>query len=460
MKGVGTWVSDDNLGLFTDLYELTMAQAYWREGMNDSAVFTLFCRRLPAHWNYLIACGLDDALHCLEAFHFNNDALAYLDSTFRFSRDFLDVLRTLRFSGDVFAVPEGTPVFANEPILEVVAPLIEAQLLETILMNQIHAQTAFASKASRVVAAAAGRQVVDFGLRRIHGADAGLKSARAFHIAGVASTSNVLAGQVYGVPIAGTMAHSYIQAHDSEAGALRSFLELYPDSILLVDTYDTLRGVETVIELARSLGDEFRATGIRLDSGDLASLAIESRRLLDAAGLQRVSIFASGGLDEYQIADLISSGAPIDGFGVGGAMGNVPDAPALDFAYKLSEYAGLPRIKTSPNKLTLPGQKQIVRHEQNRRATGDIITRWSEKQAEPPNDRTLMRRVMHAGQRTREAHDSLDAARARAHDELERLPSGLSALDKASAPYDVRVSPELERLQSEAIATASRNTVD
>jgi len=290
----------DDLALLTDLYQLTMLRGYREEGMDGQAVFSLFVRRLPESRNFLLACGLDDALRYLEELRFSESALDYLSGREEFDAAFIDWLRDFRFTGDVRAVREGTPLFANEPILEISAPLPEAQLVETFLMNQIHLQTTLASKAARVVLAAGGRAVVDFGLRRIHGADAGLKAARAFHIAGVAATSNVLAGKVYGVPIGGTMAHSYIQEHDSEMDAFRAFTRLYPDTVLLVDTYDTLEGVRRVVELAREVGEEFRVRAVRLDSGDLAKLAIAARKILDDGGLEEVEIFASGGLDEHR----------------------------------------------------------------------------------------------------------------------------------------------------------------
>src|SRR5262245_46666427 len=308
-----TWVDDSNAPLLTDLYQLKMLQGYFEEGLEALATFDLFVRDLPPTRNFLVACGLDDVLGFLEALSFDAEALALLARLGQFSARFLDRLSQLRFTGDVFAVPEGTVLFAGEPILEVVAPLPQAQLVETFLMNQIHLQTVLASKAARIVEVAGGRTVVDFGLRRAHGTDAGLKAARSLFIAGVSATSNVLAGACYGIPVAGTMAHSYVQAHEDEASAFRCFLELYPDAVLLVDTYDTLRAVRSVADLARELGDRFRVSAIRLDSGDLAALATAARTALDEAGLRRVEIFASGGLDEYSIAALISQRAPIDG---------------------------------------------------------------------------------------------------------------------------------------------------
>ncbi|HEX2163903.1 MAG TPA: nicotinate phosphoribosyltransferase, partial [Thermoanaerobaculia bacterium] len=344
-----------------------MAQAYWRGGMDGEAVFSLFFRRLPPRRNYVLACGLGDALRYLERLTFapHRERLAALGL---FAPGFLDWLAEVRFAGDVWAVPEGTPVFADEPLVELAAPIAVGQLAETFLLNQLHFQSVVASKAARVVTAADGRPVVDFGLRRMHGTDAGMKAARAFHVAGVAGTSNVLAGAVYGMPVSGTMAHSWVQAHDDELAAFRAFAALYPETVLLVDTYDTLAGVEKVAVLARELGDGFRVRAVRLDSGDLAELAKRSREILDAAGLERVEIFASGGLDEDSVAALVAAGAPIDGFGVGTRMGVSQDAPTLDAVYKLTSYAGRGRMKVSPGKETLPGRKQVFRVEEGGRA--------------------------------------------------------------------------------------------
>jgi nicotinate phosphoribosyltransferase len=427
--------------LLTDLYELTMLQAYLEEQMHERAVFSLFVRRLPDRRNYLLACGLDDVLAFLEALRFDQAALAYLESLGRFSGAFLRHLEQLRFTGDVYAVAEGTPVFADEPIVEIEAPIAEAQIVETFVMNQIHLQTVLASKAARVVEAAGGRQVVDFGLRRMHGIDAGLKSARAFHIAGVDATSNVAAGQAYGLRIAGTMAHSYIQAHDNEYDAFRAFARVFPDTILLVDTYDTLTGVRQVIDLARELGADFRVSGLRLDSGDLSALAHETRRMLDDAGLQRVTIFASGGLNEDEVARLVAAGAPIDGFGVGTDMGVSRDAPCLDIAYKLVEYAGRVRTKLSTGKAIIPGRKQIFRVERDGIADHDVLGRRDDD----AGGRPLVHHVMAAGQRLAAGRTTLDEGRARARDELGRLPPRIRSLEPAAPPYAVEVSPALAR---------------
>jgi nicotinate phosphoribosyltransferase len=271
MAATKPWLDYGDLGLFADLYELTMLQAYVERGMEGTATFSLFVRRLPERRNYLLACGLDDVLTFLETLRFDDAALAYLASLQRFSDPFLRYLERFRFTGDVYAVAEGTPVFPPEPIIEVSAPIAEGQVVESFVMNQIHLQTVLASKAARVVEAAAGRQVVDFGLRRMHGIDAGLKAARAFHIAGVDATSNVAAGQAYGLRLAGTLAHSYIQAHDDEYEAFRAFARVFPDTVLLVDTYDTLAGVSKVVQLAKELGSAFRVTAVRLDQATCAS---------------------------------------------------------------------------------------------------------------------------------------------------------------------------------------------
>ena len=425
--------------LLTDLYEVAMAQAYLAEGMTGEAVFSLFVRRLPKRRNYLLACGLEDVLSFLESFRFDAAALEYVESLGRFSSGFVRHLKDLRFTGDVFAVPEGTPVFANEPILEVVAPIIEAQIVETFVMNQVHLQTVLASKASRIVEAAQGRQVVDFGLRRTHGIDAGVKGARAFYIAGVDATSNLAAGQAYGLRVSGTMAHSYIQAHDDEYEAFRAFTRQYPDTVLLVDTYDTLAGVQHVIDLAKALGEDFHVSAIRLDSGDLLDLSRRARQMLDRAELRAVGIFASSGLDEDAVVNLVSAGAPIDGFGIGTGMGVSPDAPSVDLAYKLVEYAGRGRIKLSAGKRLLPGRKQVLRIERNGIGERDVIARSDEQ----VQGRPLLRCVMSGGKRLGEGRATLDEARRRRASELNSLPGRVRGLASADPPYLVEISARL-----------------
>ncbi|HUP52468.1 MAG TPA: nicotinate phosphoribosyltransferase [Longimicrobiales bacterium] len=436
--------------LLTDLYQLTMLQVYHARRMTDEAVFDLFVRRLPESRNLLLACGLEHALDYLEGLRFERSDLDYLERVGLFEDDFLSWLADFRFTGDVYAVPEGTPVFANEPLLEIVAPLPEAQLVESCVMSQVHFATVAASKALRVVTAARGRRVVDFGMRRMHGRDAALKAARAYHIAGVDATSNVLAGKLYDLPVAGTMAHSFIQAHDSEPAAFRDFAATYPETVLLVDTYDTLEGVRNVVRLAEVLGPEFRVRGIRLDSGDLAELAKGSRRILDEAGLEQVEIFASGSLDEHEVERLLREGAPITGFGVGTRMGVSSDAPSLDMAYKLTAYAGRGRLKLAPGKRILPGKKQVFRSERDGRAVGDVVALADERLPGRP----LLSKVMEGGRRLRGGSPPLDASRAHAARELERLPPELLGLRAAEPPYPVAISRRLEAYAEQVAAEA------
>ena len=333
-----------------------------------------------------------------------------------------------------------------------VAPLPEAQLVETLVLNQIHFQTLAASKAARVVEAAGGRKVVDFGLRRMHGADAGLKAARAFYVGGIQATSNVLAGCRYGIPVAGTMAHSYVQAHGCELDAFRAFVEFYPDATLLVDTYDTLEGVRNVVRLSRELGSAFKVRAVRLDSGDLAELSREARRILDEARLQGVGIFVSGGLDEGGMARLLAADAPIDGFGVGSALGVSQDAPVLDMAYKLVAYAGRGRIKLSAGKSLLPGRKQVFRVEGEGRAERDVLACHDE----PGSGRPLLRHVMHRGRRLPEGQVGLAGARDLARRELDRLPPQVRALAPMAGPYPVEVSGALRAARQRVIEELGR----
>ncbi len=443
MDPMDHWVSPQNAALLTDEYELTMLQAYWSEGLTEEATFSLHSRKLPPGRNFMLACGLDEVLAFLETFRFSHDSLAFLSTLGAFRDEFLDWLGALRFRGEVRAVEEGTPVFPEEPLVEVTASLPEAQVVETFLMNQIHLQTMAASKAARVVAAADGRPVVDFGLRRIHGTDAGLKAARAFYIAGLASTSNVLAGRIYGIPVSGTMAHSYIQAHDDELAAFREFAELYPDTVLLVDTYDTLKGVKKVVELASELGEDFKVRGIRLDSGDLADLSRQARQILDAAGLEQVGIFASGGLDEYKIADLLEAGACVTGFGVGTRMSVSSDAPYLDMAYKLTAYAGRGRLKLSTGKTVFPGRKQVFRIEEGEGIQRDVVALEEEEHPGSP----LLATVMREGRRLPGTRPSLNEIRESSARKVAALPPSIRGMAPADPPFQVEVSPRLRNYQ-------------
>ena len=445
---------DDGIALFTDLYQLTMLQAYFEEGMTERAVFSLFVRRLPRNRNFLVACGLDTVLDYLESLRFTEQDLAYLDTLGMFSDRFLAWLADFRFTGDVHAVREGTPVFANEPMLEVEASLPKAQLIETFLINQIQLQTMLASKAHRVVTAARGRTVIDFGARRMHGTDAALNAARAFRIAGVNATSNVLAGKRFGIPVAGTLAHSYIQAHGDESAAFRAFADLYPDTVLLIDTYDTLKGVEKVIELANDWGDDFKIRAVRLDSGDLLDLSRRVKDALDRAGLDHVQIIASSSLDEYEIDTLISSGAPIDGFGVGTAMGVSADAPYLDIVYKLTSYAGEGRVKLAADKPVFPGRKQVFRRSDGDLDTGDTIARNDEDLPGHP----LLQQAMRDGKRLVSPTHDLDETRRYAAEQIARLPQSVRDLPEADPPYPVEISPNLKAYYQEVVRqTAARS---
>ena len=447
---------DDGLALFTDLYQLTMLQAYFEEGMTERAVFSLFVRRLPRNRNFLVACGLDTVLDYLESLRFTQQDLDYLGTLKIFSDRFLSWLADFRFTGDVHAVREGTPIFANEPILEVEAPLPEAQLIETYVMNQVQLQTMLASKANRVVTAARGRSVIDFGARRMHGTDAALNAARAFRIAGVNATSNVLAGKQFNIPVAGTLAHSYIQAHGDEAAAFRAFADLYPDTVLLIDTYDTLAGVEKVITLAKELGEDFKVRAVRLDSGDLLDLSRRVRAALDQAGLANVQIFASSSLDEYEIDKLVSSGAPIDGFGVGTAMGVSADAPYLDIVYKLTSYAGEGRVKLATDKPVLPGRKQVFRMSDGDRDTGDIIGRADEDLPGRP----LLEQVMRDGKRLVPPTHDLDETRRYAAEQIARLPEAVRSLPEADPPYPVEISPKLNAYHEEVVRHTAATSLE
>ena len=438
-------------GLFTDLYELTMMRAYAALGMAGEAVFSVYVRKLPQERNFLIACGLDELLDEIERFHFSADDIHYLRSLSLFPEDFLEDLRRFRFAGDIFAMPEGTPFFADEPLLEVRAPIGQAQVLETLVLNRIGLQSFLASKAHRVVTAAAGRRVMDFGARRAQGADAAIHGARAFAFAGVEGTSLLTAGARYGLPVAGTMAHSFVEAFSSEEVAFGAFAELYPRTVLLVDTYDTLQGVRNAIALTQKLDPDRRPMGLRLDSGDLLALSRATRAMLDAAGLGHLKIIATGGLNEMKIDALVQAGAPIDIFGVGTDMSVSADAPSLDISYKLTEYVGAGRMKLSAGKATLPGRKQVFRREEDGVASGDLISRFDESFPGTP----LLTPVMRDGKRIAQPESNLSALRNRAAKAIAALPPEIRALAPAPRPFSVEISP---RLQAETAALRARLT--
>lgn len=431
--------------LVTDLYELNMAASYLRRGMVGPATFSLFVRKLPPSRGFLVAAGLEDCLAFLESFAFDDEALAYL-ATLGYDDATLDAFAAMRFTGDVWAVPEGSVVFAGEPILEVTAPIAEAQLVETYLLNQITFQTTIATKAARCRVAAEGRiALVDFALRRTQGVEAGMAVARLSAMVGFVATSNVEAARRFGLRPAGTMAHSYIEAFEDETDAFRAFAADFPDrTTFLVDTYDTLAGVRHAIEVIREM-DLRDNVAVRLDSGDLDTLARAARKLLDEAGLPQVRIFASGGLDEHDIARFVRDGVPIDAAGIGTRMGVSVDAPVLDTAYKLVAFGERPVCKLSPGKATLPGAKQVFRR---RPIEADVVGLRDEPA--PEGHRPLLEQVM-AGGRRLSPPEGLDRARRRFEEDLAALPA--AALDlQAPVPPLVRYSDRLTALAAEVRA--------
>jgi nicotinate phosphoribosyltransferase len=434
-----------NSPLATDLYQLTMLQAYYLEGMDQTASFELFVRKLPPNRNFLLAMGLEQALQYLKDLRFSEEDCAWLESTGIFRPEFLDSLLGFRFEGDVDAMPEGTPFFPDEPIVRVTAPLPQAQMVETRLINLLQFETMIASKAVRSVIASAGRLLVDFGMRRAHGAEAALLASRASYVAGFEGSSNLLAGRTFGIPVFGTMAHSYVMAHDDEAEAFARFSATLPPErlVLLVDTYDTLAAVDKIVELARAVsGRSIRPRWIRLDSGDLGELAASARQRLDSGGLSECRIFASGDLDEYAIADLVANHTPIDGFGVGTRLVTSADAPFLNCAYKLQEYAGKPRRKRSHGKVTWPGCRQVFR----RYDDGGLLA--SDRVAlvgEPADGEALLLPVMRGGKVLSVDPSPTESARRQVTRQIELLPRPMLAL-RSAASCPVEISQALSDL--------------
>lgn len=451
-----------NLSLLLDLYELTMGGSYFIYKEKTLATFDLFVRSLPAQRSYLIACGLEDVLDYLRRLRFDRDDIRYLKGLGLFSKDFLGYLSRFRFSGDVWAMPEGTVCFADEPLIRVTAPVIEAQLVESFLLNTVNLQTMIASKASRVVCAAAGRKVYDFALRRTHGAEAGLKVARSSYIAGFSGTSCVLAGKRYLIPVAGTMAHSYVMSFKEELDAFLAYAGTFPArSTLLVDTYDTVKGISHAVTAGLYLKEKgFCLQGIRLDSGDIARLSRLARRLLDKAGLKKTKIFASGNLDEFEIRKLLSRGAKVDSFGVGTNMGTSIDAPALDVIYKIAEVtdeagAFLPTMKLSRGKVTHPGRKQVFRIlGRNGAFVRDVVGLDGEKIKGLP----LLRKVMDKG-RCVYTPPGIERTRKFAAESLLRFPPALREV-YSRYRYPVKASRRLTALQQGLSAQLAKRQSD
>jgi len=443
-------VNESNMSMLTDLYELTMCASYFDNERDEPATFDLFIRRLLPNRSYFVFAGLDQAVHFLSNVRFDQEQLNYLRKQ-GFKEDFLDYLRSFKFSGEVWSVPEGTIVFPNEPLIRVTAPIIEAQLVETFLLNTVNLQTMIATKASRVVNAAQGRPVIEFGLRRTHGTDAGMKAARSSYIAGCVGTSNTLAGMKYGIPIFGTMAHSFVMFFEEEIEAFRAFSKTFPKtSTLLIDTYDDIEGARKAAIIARELEDKgFRLNGVRLDSGDLAELSKKVRELLDEKGLNYVRILASGDLDEYRIEELLSKGARIDAFGVGTKMSTSEDSPHIDVVYKLCEKTDktgrfLPTMKLSKDKITLPGRKQVFRIKDN---SGNLVKDIIALDGEEVEGEPLLVKVMEKGETVCEL-PTLETIRNRALENFSKLPEEYKAL-RAMPIYPVELSPELRKMTDE-----------
>lgn len=433
--------------LLTDLYQLTMLAGYLDRRMEATAVFELFVRKLPDCRNFLLVAGLEQALAFLERLRFTPEELDWIKHSGRFKPAFIDYLAALEFTGDVEAMPEGTVFFANEPVLRVMAPLPQAQLVETRLINLIHFQTLIASKAARLVLTAPSKLLVDFGLRRAHGAEAGLLAARAGYIAGMAGTATVLAAPLFDIPIAGTMAHAFIQAHDEELAAFEHFARAQPDNVvLLIDTYDTEAAASKVVELAGRLAEEgIPIKGVRIDSGDLAEHARKVRKILNDGGHPEITIFASGNLDEYALAELMKKEAPIDGFGIGTHLDTSADRSYLDYVYKLQEYAGIARRKRSEGKATWPGRKQVYRYRDGQgRLAYDLLT----LEADPHPGEPLIKPVMRVGKRVA-SPEPLSHMRDRVAEGLASLPERLRGLEQTTPPYEVRVSEAIQRLAAQ-----------
>ncbi len=438
-------------GIATDLYQLTMAAGYHAHHRTEKASFELFARRLPPNRSYLVIAGLEQAVEYLRNLRFSEEEIAFLQSLPVFAhvpRDFFAYLRDFRFSGDVWAMPEGTIAFAGEPFLRITAPLIEAQILETYLLATINFQTLIASKAARIVDAAQGKDIIEFGARRAHGMDAALYAARSAFIGGCIGTSNVEAAMRFGIPVYGTAAHSWIMSFEREANAFRAFHKIFPEhTTLLLDTYDTLAAAKLATEIGPSL------RGVRLDSGDLCELSKQVRAILDQAGLQKTKIMVSGDLEEFKIAAMLAQGAPIDSFGVGTELSTSRDDPALGGVYKLVELNGQPKMKLSQDKATYPYCKQVWRqYADDGSFLGDTIGIANEN---PVDGEALLKPAMRNGELIAPL-PSLAETQAYARQQLQRLPEIYKAL-KQPAAYPVRYSAELEGRRQALLKTVAKS---
>ncbi len=427
--------------LLVDLYQINMMKSFWDRRMNQTAMFEFYVRRLPKERGFLLAAGLEQVLEYLETLNFSDQDLDWLKDQLLLPQDFLDYLKSFRFTGRVEALPEGTVFFQEEPVLRITAPLLEAQFVETRIINLLQYQTMIASKAGRIVLSAPGKSLVDFGLRRAHGAEAGLLSARASYLAGFSGTATVQAGALFDIPLYGTMAHSFVQVHDRESDAFEHFVRSHPqNTVLLLDTYHTEQAAEKVVTLASRLKKEgITIQAVRIDSGDLGAHSKKVRSILDAGDCPEIKILASSNLDEHSIRQLVQEGAPIDGFGIGTRLVTSQDVPCLECAYKLQEYDGVPKRKLAEGKKTWPGRKQVFRNYDDRgRMCGDILSLETEPQQGTP----LLKEFLNKGRRL-QPPTSLEASRSIASQQLNTLPKALKQLETHS-PYPVEISLALE----------------
>jgi nicotinate phosphoribosyltransferase len=435
--------------LLTDLYQVTMAQAYFCAEMRGTAVFELFVRRLPPRRRFLLAAGLEQLVDYVESIRFAPREIDFLASTGLFRNEFLDYLGCVEFTGSIHAMTEGTPFFENEPMVQVAAPILEAQLIESRLMNIVHFQTLIASKAIRCVVAARGRRLADFGMRRAHGAEAAILAARAAYIAGFDTTATVEAGRRFGIPLTGTMAHSFIEAHDREVDGMRNFITAIgrPTSVL-IDTYDSERAARRLAALCRELAtlqERAHVGAVRIDSGDLAAQATAVRRILDSEGRDDIQIVLSGGLDEHKIEEILDRDTPVDAFGVGTSLDVSADVPALDMAYKLEEYDGRPRRKRSPGKKTWPGRKQVSREYDS---AGRIVRDYVALATESLHGEALLQPVVRHGRRLG-ALPAVREIRSACREKVAQLPTSLLSLQDSTEPFDIRASADLQALAAQ-----------
>ncbi|MEO0224690.1 MAG: nicotinate phosphoribosyltransferase [candidate division WOR-3 bacterium] len=430
-----------NISLLTDLYELTMAYSYFKSNRNEISTFELFIRNLPNNRNFLVSAGIDDIIKIISEFHFSEDDIKYLKSLKLFSDDFLDYLKNFKFKGDVWAIPSGQIYFPNEPVIRITADRISAQLLETIILNQFNFQSMIASKCARIIISSRGIPCIDFSPRRDHGIDSALKVAKVSYICNFIGTSNVLAGKIYNIPVYGTMAHSYIMSFGDEETAFKEFLKCFKEPVLLIDTYDTIEGAKKVIKL---LKEGYKIKGVRIDSGDLVELSKKVKQMFKNEGFD-IKIFLSGDLDEYVIDEILKKGAVADAFGIGTKMGTSSDAPYLNGVYKLVEDEYGFKIKTSPNKITLPGKKQVYRIYKNGIMVKDIIALEDEKCEGVP----LLKKYIENGKVLE--HEEIENSRKFFKENLSTLPDYLKTINKSQIEYPIEISNKLLKIRQELI---------